>query len=446
MTKKSIHLIILFFLFRAVAPAQESVTLTLDQAIKMGLDSSRNLRISQTRLTIAQAKYNQAMDAVLPVVRLSGNYTRLSDIDMPKILFPGAAEPIALFPVYVNNYSAGLSVSETVFSGFRLKYARESQRLLQQAAGFDFNKDKDEIALNIINAYINLYKINSSLKVLDQNLAQVKERIRETDLAEKNGMATHNDVLRWQLQESNIELTGIDLRSNRDVSNYNLNLMLGMSGNVTIQPDSTTVNANESVSSLDEYMRTAAKNRNDLAATAIRTKASQNNLKVAENSDLPRLSVGAEFLDANPNPRYIPPVNEFRSTWSVGLTLNWDLVSLYSNRHNVDEARALYRQNVETEGLMNDVIKSEVNQSYLGYTQSVEKILVMQKAVEQAQENYRLMDSRYKNNFVTLSDLLEANSSLLSSQINLELAKADKKASYYRLLKSVSTLTNTSSK
>jgi len=73
-------------------------------------------------------------------------------------------------------------------------------------------------------------------------------------------------------------------------------------------------------------------------------------------------------------------------------------------------------------------------------SQSKEKVKVMQKAVEQADENNRLMDSRFRNSLVTLSDLLDANSILLQSKINLALAKADVQLAYYRLQKSTGTI------
>src|SRR5689334_17222369 len=94
----------ILMVFKSVA--QDSVmTLSLAQALQMGIDSSKSLKISNSRMQLAEAKYNQAVDATIPSVRLNAGYTRLSDIEEPKFLFPGATEPIALFPVYVNNYS-----------------------------------------------------------------------------------------------------------------------------------------------------------------------------------------------------------------------------------------------------------------------------------------------------------------------------------------------------
>src|SRR5690242_19281445 len=126
-----------FFFFIQIIFAANMINaqvLTLDQAIKNGLDNNRQLKISNDKVALAEIKYKEAVDLTLPSLKASAGYTRLSDVEEPKIQFPGFAEPVALFPVYVNNYSAKVSLSETIFSGFRLKYAMASQQFLQQAA------------------------------------------------------------------------------------------------------------------------------------------------------------------------------------------------------------------------------------------------------------------------------------------------------------------------
>lgn len=416
--------------------------LSVNELIKIGLDSSKSLRVSDAKLKLAQAKYDQAMDATLPAVRLNAGYTRLSDIEPPKFTFPGSSTPVSIFPVYVNNYSVSLSASETIFSGFRLKYAKESTNLMQQAAKFDFSKDKEEIVFNLINAYFNIYKLKSSEAVVSENLKQINERIRETKLALDNGLATQNDVLRWQLQASTLELTQLDIQNNLAVANYNLNLQLGLDGNTTIEIDSNEVNKIKNSNSLQAYLDQASKNRSDLNAAQTRSNASYNNFKIAKNSYLPRIAVQAEALDARPNSRYIPPVDKFNSTWAAGITFNWDLTNIYTNRHVVDEYQSLYTQSKEGVNILSDAIKVEVNQNYLAYNQSIKKVEVMEKSVQQAEENFRLMDSRYKNSLVVLSDLLDANNIVVQSKINMALAKADVQIAYYRLMKSAGNMTS----
>jgi outer membrane protein TolC len=422
--------------------AQDTIVLSLKQAVQWGMDSSKTLKISAARLDLAEAKYNQAVDATIPSVKFSAGYTRLSNVDEPGFLFPGSSQPVKLFPVYVNNYSSSLSVSETIFSGFRLKYAKESQQLLRDAAKFENDNQRTETAFTIVSAYFNLYKLQASEQVLEENLKQVNERLRETELARQNGLATKNDILRWQLQVSGIELARIDLRNNIAVANYNLGLMLGLAEGTIILPDSAETANVPALKPVSEYLATALENRSDLAATLLQERASKNAMQVARNSYLPRIQVNGEFLDARPNARYIPPVDEFHATWAAGISLNWDLVGLYSNRHGVDEAGSYLRQSEAKSGLVRDQVKSEINQNFLLCRQALQKADVMLKTVEQSAENYRLTDARYRNNLVVLSDLLDANTQLLNAQINYSFAQADIQIAYYRLLKSTGTSGN----
>jgi len=422
------------------ANAQVSMQLKLDDAIRMAIDNNKSLKISSARVETANAKFQEAYDATLPAVKLSAGYTRLSDIEEPKIKFPGTDEAVSLFPVYVNNYMARLSVSEPVFTGFRLSYAKKAQELLRDASRFDSENDKSELAFAVASAYFNLYKLQASGKLVDQNLEAIRERIRESTLLEKQGIATHNDVLRWQLQESNIQLSKIEVENNLAIAGFDFNLMIGLPEQTVVQTDTSFLQQTPPMLLLTEETGTALSKRNDLHASDSRAKVASNNLRIAQNSYWPWLVVGGNAYDDRPNPRVIPPVDEARFTWDLGISLSWDLTNLYSNKHSVAEAKSRLSESENAHDFLSDQIRSEVNRNFTLYTQSQDKVRVLQKAEEQALENFRLMDSRYENSLVTLSDLLEANTTLLQSRINLALARADVQVALYRLKKSTGSI------
>jgi outer membrane protein len=430
-----LKILLLYSLVSFTATAREQRLLSLEEAITLGLENSKTFKISQAKVDAADAKYHQALDAALPSVNAAASYQRLSDLAPPTIQFPGVAEPIVIFPIYVNNYTSRLSANEIVFSGFRAKYARESFQLLLQASKMDAGKDKDEIIYTIIQAYYNLYKIKESKKIVTENLEQVQQHVKETQLWEQHGIATHNDVLRWQLQQSNIELSQLDIENNMSVANYNMNILLGLN-DVEIDVDSGSVNKLNEEKSLESYLGRAASARGDLQASDLRAKAAENNLKVSQNSYLPQISVGGNLYDMRPNPRIIPPKDEFTFTWDAGIFFTWDLMRLYSNKHYIAEAKATLTQSKENMNQLSDAVKMEVNQNYLSWKEASQRVSVLQKSVDQAEENYRITDSRYKNSLVLLSDLLDADNALLNTKINLALSKADAQVAYYRLMKS----------
>jgi len=411
--KKAPLFILMFFLFQSM----KAQVLSLDQAIKQGVENNRQLKISAYKVALAETKYKEAVDLTLPSLKASAGYTRLSDVDQPKIQFPGAPEPVALFPVYVNNYSGRISLSETIFSGFRLKYAMESQKLLQQATKLDAGRDHDEVVFNIINAYFNLYKLQQSIQIVDESLRSLDQRISESQKMEQQGILLHNDVLKLQLQRSNTELTRIDLQNNLAIASYNFNILIGNNEKAFVSIDSTIVKDVESLKSMDEYISDAMKNRSDLQALTTRSKSIDNNLKIAKNSYYPQLAVAANYYDARPNPRVIPPQDKFVTTWDAGLVLTWDLMNLYSNKHNIADSRIQFQQSEENIHLMEDGIKMEVNQDYITCNQSKQKIEVMQSSLQQAEENYRIVNSRFHSSLALTSELVDADAALLQSKV-----------------------------
>src|SRR5690348_10472694 len=72
--------------------------LTLNQAIKLGLENGKNLKLSKAKLDIANAKYNEAIDATIPSLKVLANYTRYNNVPPFVAPFPGSAEPVTLFP------------------------------------------------------------------------------------------------------------------------------------------------------------------------------------------------------------------------------------------------------------------------------------------------------------------------------------------------------------
>ncbi len=420
--------------------AQTTQTLSLQQAIITGLENSRNLKLSAAKVSLANAKYNEAMDATIPSLKLYAGYTRLSEIDELKARLPGFSEPIAFFPNIPNNYTTRASLSETIFSGFRLKYAQASQKYLQQAASSDAQKDSDEIVFAIVNAYYNLFKIKQTQQLLADNLQQTRGHLKDVNNWEKNGIATHNEVLKWELQESNVELTQLDLENNLNVANYNMNLMLGFNGEVVIDIDSVSLFTKKELKSMEDYMQQASNNRGDYMAMDLRNKSLLNSLKVSKNSYYPTVAVGANYYYSRPNTRIFPVTDEFKNTWDAGITLAFDITNLYSNKHNIAEAKANADQAEQQKNIMWDAIKMEVNQNYLTYMQSQKKIEVLEKSVIQAEENNRITGNKYKNQLVLQSELADADNALLQAKINLMLAKADAEIAYYKLLKSIGTI------
>ena len=418
-----------------VANAQDR-TITLDEAIKLGLQNSKTLKMSQSKIDQAVSEYNQAKDKALPTGNASFAYNR-AQIPAHTLDF-GAGDPIHL-PSSANAYLGIASVNETIWAGNRLRYARESTDLLVQVAKLDADKDKDEISYDVINAYYGLYKVLQSKKVVEANLKTIDAQIKQANRFFEQGLVTKNDVLRFQLQRSNIELNGIDLESNRKIINYNLDVLLGL-------PETTQLNiaqiteANKPLAPLSTYIDTAMANRQEFKQFDLRTQAAETNIKSIRANQSPTLaaSLGGYYVDVSGNP--IPQSGKFITPITAGLTLSWNFGSLWTNKNKVAEARIERDQTVIGKDIALDNIKNEVNRNYQNYMMAVNKINLLQTSIAQAGENNKILESKYQSNVASATDRADAETLLYQAQINLELARADAGLAYYTLLKSTGKL------
>lgn len=431
--RSGITLILLSFF--TYSQAQEKV-LTLNEAIQLGLENSKQLKLSQSRVNEAISQYNQIKDKALPTANTSFAYNHTEILnDQFQI---GNEEPFDL-PARTNAFIGTASIQQLIFQGNKLKFAKESTNLLTQVARLDIDKNKQDITYNIINAYYNLYKVLQSEKVVEQNLRVIDRQIKQSERFFEQGIVTKNDVLRFQLEKSNIQLTGLDLENNRKVVNYNLDILLGL-------PESTILIINKIaddqtiIVGLPNYIDNALNNREELKQISLQTQVADYNIKSAKADLLPTLGVGANMYFINPSGKFIPPVNQSLAPVSIAATLTWNLSNLWTNKNKVAEARIKKEEIQINEGILQDQIKTQVNQDYQNYLKSVERIKILQTSITQAQENDKILESKYENTIASVTDRIDANNQLFQSQINLELAKADAILAYYTLLKSTATL------
>src|SRR4249920_1650428 len=71
-------MIFLSFFLLIKADAQENKTLSLNEAIHLGITNSKQLKLSKARIDEAVAATKQAEEARLPDASISGSYVRLT--------------------------------------------------------------------------------------------------------------------------------------------------------------------------------------------------------------------------------------------------------------------------------------------------------------------------------------------------------------------------------
>ncbi len=432
------HFILFALLFVSmIAQSQTTKSLTLDEAVRLGIEASQQLKATGARLDVSKAKTIQFRNALIPNVSINSAYTRVSDNIAPfSIVLPGSTDALVLNPQVLNQFTNRLSLQEFIFTGFRAKNYLESAQFLERAATLDVERDRVEVKNNIIAAYLNLFKLQASKTVLLENGNVLMGRLNDVKNFVKSGTALENDQLKAEIAVSQLELSSKDVENAIQVANFNMDLMLGLPTDTRIELDDKSLSEQKDLSGLDAYLK-SVDTRPDLAAADLRRQATVKGVDIARGAYYPTVSVGANYFYNNPNQRVFPQQDAFKGTWDMGIQLSYNLTSLYTTKAQIQEAQANVIVASAQRQQLSDMAKMEVNANFHAYQSAMDKIKLTEKTIVQTTENQRVMKNRYQAQVSTIGELLDADALVLQSKINLEIAKADLVAAYYKLQKSV---------
>lgn len=429
-----IKIITLIILSSAVIQlhAQTTQKINLQQAIDLSVKSSNNLKIADSKVLQAGADLQEAKDRKLPNASVSASYLRLSsaNVDLKSAQNNNRPSP------KVNQAVYGIAnVTMPLYAGGRIRYGIESAQYLEKAAKFNVENDKESVVYNTIQAYTNLYKSAKSVAVIKENLNASVQRDSLFSRLEQNGILARNDLLKAQLATSNIELSLLDAQNNFTIANINLALLLGLPENTFIEVDSSFVNITQQLKPFIEMENIALQNRKDVQVIDFQKKAAAIGVKVAKSEAYPTIALTGGYIAAD-----IPKLITITNAINIGLGVQYNIASLWKNNTKLTQARAKEVQLNATESLLNDGIKLQLNRDYQNYLFAQKKIDVYQKSIAQATENYRITKNKYDNNLVTITELLEADVSLLQAKLNASVAKADAALAYNKILSTTGTL------
>lgn len=421
--------------------AQSARPVTLNEAIDLSIKNNKYLKNSRAKIEEAAAGVETALNRKLPNASVSASYLRLNSANVDiktksSSASSGTTAPATGGSPSVSQAAYGIAnVSLPLYSGLRIRYGIESAKYLAEAAKLDADQEKEEVIQNTISAYINLYKAKFAIELVKENLQSSYQRVQQFSNLEKNGLLARNDLLKAQLQSSNIELALLDAENNQRLANINMNLMLGLPENTELVTDSVSIQQSGSVKTIEEYEQLALQNRKDIAALAQRKKAANTGVKAARGEAYPSIALTGGYVAAD-----VPNILTVTNAMNIGVGVQYNLATLWKTKSTIHEAEAREKQVSINDEILSDAIRLQINQAYQNYMLSQKKIDVYSTAVTQAAENYRITKNKYNNALVTTTDLLDADVAQLQARLNLSNAKADAVVAYNKLLQTAGLL------
>lgn len=414
-----------FFIGISSTEAQEKTSLTLDEAVKLAWEKSNEVTLANTKVNTKKYELSTVKNNQYPDLKISGQYQRLTKASIDMHNDEASNESMAS-PDRVMLGMANLSMP--IFSGFKIQNSIEAYDNLYEAETANAAKTKEDVALRVITYYTALYKAQKTLDLLSENQKQAKQRVTDFTELEKNGIIPRNDLLKAQLLVSKTQLSIDEANNNLNNINFYLTTLLKLEPSVKIQVNEDDF-FNLKTSNIPTSDASALENRKDLEAVRLQSKASEANIRVAKAAYYPSLALlgGYTALD-------LKDFITVKYAMNFGIGLSYDLSGIYKNSAHVKEAESKALEVKNTEAIMTDRIKIEVQKSIEDYDLAINQSVVYDEALQQATENYRLVKDKFDNGLSDTNDLVEADVENLSAKINTALSKATIIQKYYELL------------
>lgn len=427
----------LLFLVITVPLLAQNKKLSLEEALQIGMQNSKELRIQKSVVKESEEKVWEVKSQMLPNLDFTASYTRLSDIPPFKVNVPISPQPIQIQDAILNNYSLSLTVSQPLFTGFRLSSLKDAADFNKKAESQNLIKERNEVALKIQNAFWNLYKAQQVLDLTKESKSAVKQHLEDVRNFYENGMVTKNEVLKLKVRLSDIEYKIISAEKRVNLAKASLNKLLNypLSKDIELIVDELTTGTENL--NLENLLEEAEDNRNELKSAKFRIKAVKEKVD-AENAGLmPSLYLFGNFNYEKPNQRILPLENEFNDTWNAGIRMEWNLWDWGNTSAGKEQAQQKVFQAEEKLELLKDKIEREVYSKYLDVKSELQKVRLYDQTVKQAEEDYRITKNQFKNQTVRSSDLIDSEVALLNAKTKLADALVDYKLAKTELRKTL---------
>ncbi|WP_130736223.1 TolC family protein [Flavobacterium sp. J27] len=419
MNNKNVLVLCFVLLISPILQAQNSKSLTLEEAISIGVSQSNQAILADTKLKTSEWELKTVKNNQLPNLSVSGQYFRLTQAKIKGNLAPESGGGLDINQLMIGQATATIPV----FNGFKIQNGIQAAKSLNKAEISHAQHTKEQVALVVTQLYFGLYKTNQMIQLTEDFLKTAHQRVIDFQAMEDNGLLAHNDLLKAQLQESNIELSLATAKKNYSVLNYQLaNLLQLPEGTVIEIPDTFTESTTEIV------METSSE-RKDLEAMQYQEEALKSNIKIAKGNYLPSINLIGGYIALD-----VKNAFTITNAMNFGAGISYDFSSLFKNKKEVEKAKSKSLEATQQMAILSDKIKEEVQEANANYELALKQKEVYKKAEEQATENYRIVKDKYDNGLSTTNDLLEADVDQIQAKINYAIATSDIEEKYYELL------------
>ena len=404
-------------------------TMGIDELLSLADANSQSIRAYTTGTEAAGEALKAAKANRLPDISASASASylangRLWDRDFGNALTIG-------MPHFGNNFA--IEARQTIYAGGAIDGSIRLAELGRRQAELDREKNRQDTRFELLGCYLDLYKLNNQARVLENNIELAQRVIADMRARREQGTALKNDITRYELQVECLRLQLTKVTDAATIANHKLTTTLHLPVSTLIVPDTAMAGAEVAAEGEAYWQAMADMGNIDIKQAANDIEANSQKARLERAGRLPKVAmVAADHLDG-PITIEVPALDNNFNYWSVGLSVSYDISSLFKNTGRLKQARLKVRQAAEMHSLARERVENAVQAGYTNFMTAFKEVDTHEKNVQLADENYHVTNNRYRNGLALLTDLLDAANAKLGADLALADARINVIFNYYRM-------------
>jgi len=409
--------------------AQNSYVLTLEQMFALADENSKALKIQDAAVAEAQQGVKVAKNGYLPDIDLSLSASYLGNGYLLDREFKnGQNVPM---PHFGNNFA--IETTQLIYAGGAVTNGVAMAKLKEEMAGVNREAARSRIRFMLTGFYLDLYKLHNALKVYDKNIELTRLVIEDTKARNKAGVALQNDVTRYELQLKNFELARRRVENSVEILNYDLVTLLGLPADTQIEPDTTMLAKTLPMEGVAYWQQMAESNAHAVKQSALAVEMGERAEMLARAERRPTVAIFAANHFDGPITIEVPVIDKNFNYWYIGVGVSFPIHSLYKANKSIRQAQYSTMLSRRRQDEVVEQTSLTIQSDYVRYMEAYDEVATLEKSVQLANENYQVIENRYRNDIALVTDMLDASTQLLDAELKLVNARINVIFNYYKL-------------
>ena len=400
-----------------VQAAEELKVITLDESIREALNNNWSIKAKKENINKSVYVKDQAKASFLPKFSTSYGYTRLSEITKSDPVNIGAITIPGRELNNQDNYQWKGSITQPIFTGFALSSSYELAKLGINLAELELDLDKLDLGLRVKQAYYDILKADRAVDVAQKAVASLDSHVQVARNFYKVGMIPINDLLKAEVELANSQYNLVKAQNALLLARSAFNIVLSRDIDKPLEVEDI-LNYKPESGDFETYLNHALKNRPDIKAIDTSLLQMDQEVRLAESKFYPEISLVYDYIKEGEDPDVSGGPFHEANRWQSMAVLSWTFWEWGKTRSAVREKESLKGQIIQNRSALLDQIRLEIKQAVLALSVAEKNIPTTEKAVEQAEENLRVSEERYKAQVTTSTEVLDAQTLLTQARTN----------------------------